>query len=226
MNGIKKVQLLTDNRNSWIVPYVDTFARDLCDLARKNCSESESQICVKHIFLHTEIESGDVLVLLGCEKILPPASRKLNRVNLVIHESALPEGRGWSPLTWQILEGKNRIPVSLFEAGERVDDGPVYNQTVIELDGTELVDEIREKQAHASFALISQFISQYPKVQSQQQSGAASYYPKRGPDDSKLSPDKTIAEQFDLLRVADPKRYPAFFEFRGCRYKLKIEKIS
>jgi methionyl-tRNA formyltransferase len=33
-----------------------------------------------------------------------------------------------------------------------------------------------------------------------------------------------LAEQFDLLRVVDSERFPAFFEYRGRRYKLKIEK--
>jgi methionyl-tRNA formyltransferase len=30
-----------------------------------------------------------------------------------VHESALPQGQGWSPMTWQILEGASPIPVTL-----------------------------------------------------------------------------------------------------------------
>ncbi len=50
------------------------------------------------------------------------------------------------------------------------------------------------------------------------------YLHKRIPDDSRLEPQKTIAEQFDLLRVADAQRFPAFFDYRGHRYLVKIEK--
>ena len=41
--------------------------------------------------------------------------------------------------------------------------------------------------------------------------------------DSRLDPDDTIAQQFNLLRVVDNERYPAFFELLGRRYILKIE---
>jgi methionyl-tRNA formyltransferase len=37
---------------------------------------------------------------------------------------------------------------------------------------------------------------------------------------------KTIAEQFDLLRVVDNLRYPAFFDHRGKRYRLTIKKAD
>ena len=52
----------------------------------------------------------------------------------------------------------------------------------------------------------------------------ATYYPKRTPRDSEIDPRKSIAEQFDLVRVCDPVRFPAFFYHRGHRYVLKLEK--
>jgi spore coat polysaccharide biosynthesis predicted glycosyltransferase SpsG len=36
----------------------------------------------------------------------------------------------------------------------------------------------------------------------------------------------SIAEQFDLLRVVDPEHYPAFFDYRGKRYIIKMEKAD
>jgi len=53
-----------------------------------------------------------------------------------------------------------------------------------------------------------------------------SYYRRRTPDDSRLDPSRSIAEQFDLLRVADPQRFPAFFDLRGHRYVVRIEKAG
>jgi len=50
------------------------------------------------------------------------------------------------------------------------------------------------------------------------------YLRKRTPEDSRLDLNKTIAEQFDLLRVVDSKRFPDFFDYRGKRYLIKIEK--
>jgi methionyl-tRNA formyltransferase len=50
------------------------------------------------------------------------------------------------------------------------------------------------------------------------------YYRKRIPEDSRIDPCGSIAGQFDLLRVADPERYPAFFDFRGHRYEIRLIK--
>ena len=44
--------------------------------------------------------------------------------------------------------------------------------------------------------------------------------------DSRLDPSRSIAEQFDLLRVADPQRFPAFFDLRGHRYLVRLKKLE
>ena len=164
--------------------------------------------------------------LIGCSDLLAPEVLKRNTNNLVVHESNLPEGRGWSPLTWQVLAGRNVITVSLLEVQEKVDSGPIYMQTLIELQGHELVGELRNKQAAATLKLCHDFVSNFPLVLSnaKEQSGEASYFPRRHPNDSELDPDKTISEQFNLLRVVDNDQYPAFFVMNGCKYILKIEK--
>ena len=41
---------------------------------------------------------------------------------------------------------------------------------------------------------------------------------------SSIDIDKTFREQFNLLRVVDNKRYPAFFYFKNQKYVIKIEK--
>jgi len=42
--------------------------------------------------------------------------------------------------------------------------------------------------------------------------------------DSELDAHKTIEEQFNLLRISDNDRYPAYFTKHGFRYILKIYK--
>ena len=51
-----------------------------------------------------------------------------------------------------------------------------------------------------------------------------SYFRRRMPEDSWLDPYKSLAEQFDLLRVADLSQFPCFFEFRGSEYVVNIRK--
>lgn len=173
-----------------------------------------------------EIPQGDFVFFLGCGQIVPLSILKRNKHNLVVHESDLPKGKGWSPLTWQILEGKNEIPVCLFEAAESVDSGKIYLKETMKFSGAELVDDLRKTQAETSIRLCLQFVREYPSILEKgvEQRGASTFYRRRTREDSRLDPGKTIKEQFNLLRTVDNERYPAFFEINGRKYFLKIER--
>ena len=127
-------------------------------------------------------------------------------------------------MTWQVLAGAQRIPVCLFEATERVDDGPIYARGHMELQGHELVDELRDEQARVTIELCQKFVDSYPDIINQAQTpvGDGSVYPKRTASDSALDPLLPISEQFNLLRVVDNQRYPAHFDLHGQRYYLAI----
>ena len=43
---------------------------------------------------------------------------------------------------------------------------------------------------------------------------------------NKLDIDKTIRDQFQLLRIVDNEKYPAYFELNGCKYILRINKCK
>lgn len=179
---------------------------------------------VRWVHEPAEIESGDVAFFLSLGRLVSSEVLRRNAHNLVVHESALPQGRGWSPLTWQVLEGKNEIPVTLLEAVEAVDAGEIYAQEHLRLRGDEMVAELRSAQASATLRLCRDFIARYPFVlaEGRAQSGTGTNYPRRRPADSRLDPDKTLREQFNLLRVSDPDRYPAFFEMAGRRYEVRL----
>jgi methionyl-tRNA formyltransferase len=171
-----------------------------------------------------DLPGGDLCFYLSYGSIVDNDKRSQYRHNLVVHESNLPQGRGWSPLTWQILEGRNRIPVTLFEAVDAVDAGQVYAQDWIDYQGLELVDELRARQGEATVRLCRRFVYEYPVIvgTGREQTGQAIYYARRRPENSRLDPDQTIREQFNLLRVVDNERYPAFFEMHGHEYVLNI----
>lgn len=208
-----KIQILCDNPNSWIIPYAIQLKTLLEQL--------NHEVIFTH--KHEEVVSGEILMLLSCEKLF--RNLNLNKHNLVVHESALPHGKGWSPLTWQIIEGKNKIPISLIEATASVDSGDIYDQEIISLNGTELVDELRIKQGETTINLLLNFVKNYPNNSKIKQIGEESFYPRRNPEHSKLDINKTILEQFNLFRVCDNKRYPAWFEINGEKFTLKIERI-
>ena len=98
---------------------------------------------VRWIHNPAQLASGDVCLLLSCGRLLSAEQLALHRHNLVVHESALPQGQGWSPMTWQILEGASYIPITLFEATADLDPGPIYPQQHIARQCYELVEEWR-----------------------------------------------------------------------------------
>ena len=167
------------------------------------------------------LAGGENLFLVSCTQFVDRGIRNRFKHVFVLHESDLPKGRGWSPLAWQILEGKNRIPVTLIEAADEIDAGKIIATATIELDGTELAPEIARKAAEAKIGLIKAALCY--ELHPRDQVGDATFYPRRRPEDSRLDPHKTIAEQFDLLRICEP-RFPAFFDYRGCRYTVEVRK--
>ncbi len=207
-----KIQLLIDNINSWILPYAESYSKVL----------SKKGFISKILNNHLEVENGDILILLSCEKKFTDLSK--NKNNLVVHESDLPMGKGWSPLTHQVLEGKNKIPVTLFEADKSFDGGKIYFKKFIDLNGDELIDELREKQAQMTFYLIDKFLRERSDIIGVKQKGKETFYQRRNPSHSELDINKSILENFNLLRVVDNQRYPAFFIHKNQKYIIKIFK--
>ena len=168
---------------------------------------------------------GDFLFLVSCSEIIKEQILKKFKHALVLHASELPEGKGWSPHVWNILEGKNILTISLLNAASKVDAGDIWIKTQVTLEGHELFDEINHKLFVAEVELMTKAIDNVneiiPKAQVKTQ---GIYYAKRTPEDSRLDPNKTLLQQFNLLRIADEIRYPAFFEYLGCKYIVTIKK--
>lgn len=171
-----------------------------------------------------EIPEGDVAFFLSCYELIKKPILTRNRHNIVIHESDLPQGKGWSPASWQILEGANDITLTCFEIAEKVDSGDIYFKEKIYLEGTELKDEWQTKIVHKKISMCLKFLKNYINISPEKQQGQETFYAKRSPDDCELDINKTIKDQFNLLRIIDNEKYPAFFYYKNKKYKIKIEK--
>lgn len=205
------ITILVDDHDSWILPWTRLLKETISPFHEVvSCSDKE------------EMPEGDMAFLLGCTKMLPAPYLKRSKLNLVVHESDLPGGRGWSPVAWQVSGGIDNIPVVLFDAREELDAGPIYLRDFIELDGTELLPDIRRKQGKKTVEMVLRFLERWPDLQPGEQLGEPTVYPRRTRENDRLDVNKTIAEHFDHLRIVDNERYPAWFEHRGKKYTLKI----
>lgn len=173
----------------------------------------------------SDLAGGDFLFLISCSEKISLEDRSKYQHSLVLHASDLPLGRGWSPHIWQIIEGKTEIILSLLEVEDVIDSGRIWKQKVCKIPTAALWDEINEIIFSAEVELIEFAVREFESVVPSRQDSEKrpTYYAKRSPADSELNPEVSIADQFDLIRVCDPTRFPAFFYFRGKRFKLYLE---
>jgi len=209
----RKIAVVVDNE-SWILPWAE-------DLVERACKQGDNAYLVRK---YDDIKSGWSAFYLSCVNITPPNILLLNERNLVVHASDLPKGRGFSPLTWSILDDENDIPVCLFEAKIELDSGPIIYRDYLAFEGHELINEMRLELGKKTVELCLRFIQEQTAPAGTPQTGEPTSLLPRRPKDSEIDPSKTIQSQFNQFRVADNESYPTFFTHSGHRYRLLIEK--
>lgn len=198
--------------NDYLLKWIETHNIHNCELVRKK----------------SELSGGDILFLISCSEIVRPEDREAYQASLVLHASDLPQGRGWSPHIWAILDGADEITLSLLEAEDKVDSGRIWYKLPFSVPKHALWHEINERLFDAELKLISLAVDNFDSVTPYYQDTEieASYYPRRTPEDSRIDPNQSLDSQFDKLRVCDPNRFPAFFEAHGKKYKIILEKFD
>ena len=214
---LKNISIIISSEDHPINIWIESWMREQSD-----------DLNVEVIRSPLEAKGGDICFLISCTDILPIAARELYSYVLVIHASDLPEGRGWSPHIWHIIGGGEEITVSLIEASEKVDRGDIWQKYCYNIPDNFLYDDIISivNQAHIHF--MDYTIDNYGMVRPTPQSLEIkpTYFLKRTALDSEISPFKTIAEQFDTIRVCDSNRFPSFFHLRGEKFKIIIERYD
>ena len=211
-----KIAFLLDNTNNWILKYLTKS-----ELLKKNNKYNPK------IFMNfKKIINYDLVFILNYTKILKPNFLKKNKLNLVVHSSDLPKGKGLAPIQWQILEGKNKIYTSLFEAVEKYDSGRIFEKDYMLLKGTELYNEIRYHQTKLIIKIIKKFLKKYPNIKPKRQVGKSTFYRRRYKSDSKLNINFSIKKSFNQMRIANNEKWPSFFYFKKKKFIIKIFKAN
>lgn len=212
-----KITIICTDVSHPVYGYLLTWAKANSDKYNINLLASISEIK----------ETGDILFLISCSEIVRQATRDLFKYTLVLHASDLPKGRGWSPHIWNVLNGSNHLTLTLLNAEDSVDTGDIWRKVVIPLSGCELFDEINHKLFNAELKLMSWACENIDSVKPCKQTEFEStYLRKRTPEDSEINIDASIRSQFNLLRVCDPNRFPAYFYINGCKYNIRLEKVN
>jgi methionyl-tRNA formyltransferase len=213
---IKNISILVDNPSSWFIPY----AKKLSDCL------SEHGIKARLFYTASDVPSSDICFLLSCTKIVNKEFLDKNKHNIVIHASDLPKGKGFTPLKWQILEGINKIPLTLFEAVEACDAGPYYIKDYIQFEGYEMLPELQAKMAGKIIEMALRFVVEYDKMKAIPQEGETTTYPRFKKEDDCLDTSKSIDELFNHFRIADNDRFPLFFYKYGHNYAILVKRLD
>ena len=211
---IFKIAFLLDKSNNWLKKDTENFIQKY----------KKTKYLFKIFYNYQKIKKFDVVILLGFTKIINSKLLNNNKLNITIHESSLPKNKGFSPIQYQILKNKNIIDVCLIELKNKVDSGDILETSKIYFKGNELYDEIRYLQSKKTFQIITKFLNKYPLLNRKKQAGKSNFLKKRSPKDSELNINKTIRENFNLMRINNNNKWPSFFYYKGNKYILKIFK--
>jgi methionyl-tRNA formyltransferase len=210
----KKITFYCDIKDSFMHEHIQSFTKNF----------SKKKYLIKYFKTTRKIHKSEISFFLSCKKILSHNDLSKSKLNIVAHPGKLPNDRGSGVVSWNIIKGKKNIYVTLFEPNNIIDNGKIIFQKYFSLKGHELNNEIRQKQGQLTFDLVKRVIINYPRLKKKSQKKGGKILRKRTAADSKLDVNKTINNQFNLLRACDNERYPAFFIKNKVKYFLKIYK--
>lgn len=170
--------------------------------------------------------SYDLIFESGLYRIIPPNILKLPKIGVFgTHETPLPEGRGFCPLQWSVLNKREHIVVTLYKLDENIDEGKIVNQInkpIAKLDTIEILDEKRKQAISEGFQLFIDELYQGVIVL-RNQTGTPSYSPRRTPNSCELDINKKLIDLWDEIRICKNEEYPAWFIIDDKKIVLKYE---
>jgi len=103
----------------------------------------------------------------------------------------------------------------------KLDAGPICMKKKIELHGS--AKRIYTNMEAICLEMIKKLIEN-KDIKFKKQIGKETFYKKRTPSDSELKFTKSIKENFNLLRISNNEKWPAFFYYKKTKYIIKIFK--
>lgn len=192
------MNLIVTGNNSWLKPHTIAFCKSRDDFMFAGGSTNLPREKTFWLGWYHKVSANELAMC---------------RQNICIHASDLPRGKGHSPATWQLLRGDQIIPLTAFQMTDEIDSGPVLARTHAIIPATALIDEWREILAAEIFKLVEFIVDRQPDP---------AYFRRRTLKDSEI---RLTDDQFNLLRVCDPERYPCYVVRDGQKFKLTIERM-
>lgn len=152
-----------------------------------------------------EGETYDACILAGWYHMVPASFRtRFERGCLGFHASLLPKLRGGAPLGWSILSELGETGLSLFEVGDGVDDGALFDQERFPIGPRTCVADLIRATEEAMVTIVKRSMPSLlsGELQSSPQVGEPSYCIQRAPEDGRINWRQPAAAIDRLIRAS------------------------
>jgi methionyl-tRNA formyltransferase len=153
----------------------------------------------------------DICFVVGCRILIPKCIYELPPLEcLGVHDSLLPEYRGFAPSNWSIVNGEDQTGVTLFYLSDLMDGGDIVEQMRIPIGSDDTAPVIYERVCQATVEVLLQV---YPLLErgeaprTKQSNEAGSFTCSRTPADGWIEwnqPTHTINNQIRALTYPYP----------------------
>ena len=162
-----------------------------------------------------ENEKFDLLLVCGWQRLIPEnilETLKIGGIGSHGSSELLPKGRGRSPVNWSIIEGKSQFISQLFLLTPGIDDGDILDYQTFDINEWDTCQTIYYK---ISLVMKQSLLKLIPNILSNNfsrtpQTGNATFYPKRTPEDGLIDWKKSLREIHYLIKALT-KTYPGAF---------------
>jgi methionyl-tRNA formyltransferase len=107
---------------------------------------------------------ADITLVVGCRVLIPKQVYEAPRLGtLAVHDSFLPEYRGFAPLNWAIINGEDHTGVTLFYVTELMDGGDIVGQKRVPIYPSDAAPVVYSRVCEATVELV---LECYPQLAS------------------------------------------------------------
>jgi methionyl-tRNA formyltransferase len=137
-----------------------------------------------------------------------------------VHDSLLPEYRGFAPLNWAIINDERETGATLFRVSEKMDGGDILLQQRIPIGPAETAPQLYEKVCAATVELVQrgyELLCRGEAVPKPQDYAVGSFTPSRTPADGLIDWTQPTRRIFNLIRALTFPYPGAFTYYQGRR---------
>lgn len=167
----------------------------------------------------------DIALAVGCRIIIPEGIYSIPpKGTVAVHDSLLPDYRGFAPLNWSIINDEAQTGVSLFYLNPLMDCGDIVSRKAVPIGNAETAPEVYEKVCRATIdvvmeswpALVAGTASRTP-----QDPATGSYNCSRIPTDGMIDWSKPTRIIWNLIRALVHPYPGAFTLFRDKKIIIR-----